>query len=110
MKCISCKSENLFGNVKADILLPLAKKGGNVITAGSVVTQKMVESWWLQRGEVDQLILGPIFCSDCSAEHTYFKGLTPALRLVEYREAMQYGYNHYATGTAAKAEDDDATE
>lgn len=96
MRCNNCKSENLFGDINVRILLPLAKKGGNILTAGYVVTQKMVMAWWLEEGGADRLMLGPILCADCTEEHTYFKGLTPALRRVPYAEAVRYGYDHYA--------------
>lgn len=106
MRCVSCKSENLMGNVKADIMLPLAQKGGNVVTAGYTVTQKMVEKWWLEADGKERTMLGPIFCADCGAEHTYFKGMVPALRAVPYEDAVQNGYDHYAATPAPKASAD----
>jgi len=101
MHCTSCKSENLLATIKADIMLPLAQKGGNVITAGYTVTQKTVEGWWRRTlsGE-ERSILGPIHCVECGLEHTYFKGLPPALRAVPYEEAMKHGYDHYAASNA----------
>lgn len=110
MKCVKCKSEQLFGAVKVELLLPFGKKGGNIVTAGHTVTQVMQESWWLQRDGVDQLMLGPVLCVACGEEHTYFKGLTPALRAVPYAEALQYGYDHYASGAAPKPEADEDPE
>lgn len=109
MKCCSCKSENLFGNVRPDFLLPLAKKGGNVLTAGFITTQKVVEGWWLNHPgtEKERMILGPIICADCATEMTYFKKLIPALRQVEYAEALQYGYEHYSTGSSSEKSSDE---
>lgn len=107
MRCCNCKSQTLFGDVSPHvrIMLPLAKKGGNIITAGYVVKQSMIEEWWLKEGEADKLILGPIFCADCAQEHSYFKGLIPALRPIPYAEALQYGYDHYAASPKQEGEE-----
>ena len=105
MRCSSCKSENLMGHVQAQIMLPLAKKGGNVVTAGHTVTQKTVEEWWqkdVSSGK-ERSMLGPVFCVDCGTEHTYFKGLANSLRAVSYETALKNGYDHYAGSAAGKA-------
>lgn len=108
MRCTNCKSENLFGDINIRILLPMAKKGGNILTAGYVVTQKMVMAWWLEENGAEKQILGPVLCADCGEEHTYFKGLTPALRRVLHADAVRYGYDHYAaSSTAGDAEEAD---
>lgn len=106
MKCVKCKAEELYGKVSVALMLPLSKKGGNIVVAGHTITQKMQEEYWLLRDGVEQQILGPVFCMACGEEHTYFKGLQPSLRAVPYDEAMQYGYDHYAASAAPKVEDE----
>ncbi len=110
MRCVKCKSESLFGDISPHIILPLAKKGGNIITAGYIVTQKMVEEWWLKEDGKERLIIGPIMCADCCEEHTYFKKLVPALRAVPYADALKYGYDHYASASVPGAADPDDEE
>lgn len=108
MKCCACKSENLFGIVRAELTLPMTKKAGNVVVAGTAVTQKMVEEWWTEDGDKTRMIRGPVICLDCCESMTYFKELTPALRQVSYEEALRYGYDHYAADSArGKSEEEE---
>lgn len=104
MRCVKCKSEELYGEVIPHIMLPLMKKGGNVVTAGYSVTQKMVSEWWLNEDNKERLMLGPIVCGECTEEHTYFKKLSPALRAVSYADALKFGYNHFAAAPSTVGE------
>lgn len=111
MHCLNCKSTNLICRVEAVVMLPLAKKGGTVLTKGFAVKQTDVKDWWDKTPIGDERkIRGPIVCGDCDEEHTYFRGLQPSLVKVTYAEAVQNGYEYYASKSKRVVENDSAEE
>ena len=90
MRCESCGHNELFGKVTIVKLIPLAHKGGGLNMSGQKIGQVDVRKQWADKltGKT-KLVRGPIFCGDCSAEHYYIPGATPALRKGSYEEAVE---------------------
>ena len=93
MKCLACKSEALFGVLTLQKALPLAAKGGSVKVGGHNVTQIDLKNAWDKdvTGD-DKLIRGPIQCAECGAAHYYVAKSKNSLRLGDYAEAVETGY------------------
>jgi len=108
MHCLdkTCNSTDLYAHVQASVAIPLTQRGGSVNLKGFVVKQSDVKDWWdLENGQ-PRLIRGPIICANCGAEHVYLKGLSPALRLMSYADAVELGYDHFAATSEASSDDE----
>lgn len=69
VQCLSCKGENLVGEVTIKKLLPLAKRNGTVKIAGQTISQIDLKNAWAENSDGStKRLRGPVYCEDCLTE------------------------------------------
>lgn len=110
MNCLNpeCKGTTLLARVEAILMAPLTQRGGSLAMKGIAVSQQEIKAWWDKTlSGSKRMIRGPIICADCDTEHTYFCGIQPSLRKIDYAEAITMGYDHYASTSEKSTESDE---
>ncbi len=98
--CLKCGGK-LIAMVRAVIPAPLAAKGGTVKVGGVKFTQINIKEAWdndIPNGGAPRQLRGPIKCGDCETEHFYVIGSKKPLRLGDYLDAMEVGYDTLTQG------------
>lgn len=93
MKCKACDHSELRARITLTRDVPLAARGGNIKVGGVKVSQLDLKETWEHDetlGE-ERVIRGPIFCSNCNAEHFYILKAKDPLFLGSYDEAVELG-------------------
>lgn len=97
--CLACGADALAAAVTLTRLVPLAARGGSVKVGGVKITQIDVRDAFIKtpRGE-DRRIRGPIYCTECGAEHHMVVPSDTILRLGPLTDA-------YGTGTTDEGDE-----
>lgn len=100
-KCGVCGSEGLVAKVTIQKIVPLADRNWTIKIGGQKIGQSDLKASWDKLGGAetgpDQLIRGPVLCSDCETEHFVVMGDPKPLRVGSVEEARTIGYEELRT-------------